>query len=105
MRALHRLAPAPRPSTGAVAPSDAPLEVVDTGVPVITPVPGRFAWRDNDTLAITTFADPGAKAPWMLRKILAWDVPAHAAGVLVPRASSIACRKQKTWKRLTTTRW
>ena len=56
--------PAPRavaaPSAGAAAPTDAPLEVIDTGVPVITQVPGRFAWLDNDTLAITTFADPGA---------------------------------------------
>ena len=81
--------PAPRAvaatSTGAVAPTDAPLEVIDSGVPLITQVPGRFAWLDNDTLAITTFADPNAKAPWMLRKIVAWDVPAHAAGVLVPR--------------------
>ena len=81
--------PAPRavaaPSAGAAAPTDAPLEVIDTGVPVITQVPGRFAWLDNDTLAITTFADPGAKAPWMLRKIVAWDAAAHAAGMLVPR--------------------
>ena len=91
MRALHRHAPAPRPSTGAVAPNDAPLEVVDTGAPVVKPVPGRFAWLDNDTPAITTFADPGvkasrrqgAKAPWMPRMIVAWDAPAHAAGVPV----------------------
>ena len=83
MRALHRQAPAPRPSTGVVAPTDAPLEVVDTGAPVVKPVPGRFAWLDNDTPAITTFADPGAKAPWMPRMIVAWDAPAHAAGVPV----------------------
>jgi len=72
-------------TTGGAAPVDAPLDVLDTGVAVITQVPGRFAWLDNDTLAITTFADPNAKAPWMLRRVVAWNVPTHAAGVLVPR--------------------
>ena len=72
------------PSTVAT-PTDAPLDVVDTGIAVITQIPGRFAWLDNDTLAITTFADPAAKAPWMLRRIVAWDASAHTTGVLVPR--------------------
>ena len=63
----------------AVAPVDAPVEILDTGVPVIVQMPGRFAWLDDDTLAITTFADPGAKAPWMMRKIVAYDVPSRAA--------------------------
>jgi len=69
----------------AAAPVDAPLEIVDTGVPVIVQMPGRFAWLDDDTLAITTFADASAKAPWMIRKIVAYTVPAHSAAVLVPR--------------------
>ena len=81
--------PAPRAvaatSTGTAAPIDAPREVLDTGVAVITQVPGRFAWLDNHTLAIMTFADPGAQAPWMRCKIVAWDAAAHPAGVLVPR--------------------
>ena len=37
---------------------DAPIEILETGVPVIVQMPGRFAWLDDDTLAITTFADP-----------------------------------------------
>ena len=76
--------PVPPIATGA-APVDSPLEILDTGIAVITQMPGRFAWLDDDTLAITTFADPNAKAPWMVRKIVAYDVPAHAASVLVPR--------------------
>jgi hypothetical protein len=64
---------------------NAPAEIVETGVPVITQMAGRFAWLDDDTLAITTFGDPKAKAPWMVRKIVAYDVPAHTASVLVPR--------------------
>ena len=84
-------APAPRtiaePAAAARsgAPVDAPLEILETGVPVIVQMPGRFAWLDNDTLAITTFADPQAKAPWMVRKIVAYDLPTHAAHTLVPR--------------------
>lgn len=66
-------------------PVDAPLEIQDTGVPVIVQMPGRFAWLDDDTLAITTFADANAKAPWMVRKIIAYDVPARRSSLLVPR--------------------
>ena len=66
-------------------PVDAPLEIVDTGVPVIVQMAGRFVWLDDDTLAITTFADPNAKAPWMVRKIVAYDVPSRRSSVLVPR--------------------
>jgi len=77
------IAPA-RAGTGS-APVDAPLEILETGVPVITQMPGRFAWLDDDTLAITTFADPHAKAPWMVRRIVAWSVPGRSASVLVPR--------------------
>ena len=71
-------------ATGA-APVDAPLEIQDTGVPVIVQMPGRFAWLDDDTLAITTFADANAKAPWMVRKIVAYDVPSRRSAVLVAR--------------------
>ena len=67
------------------APVDAPLEILDTGVPVIVQVPGRFTWLDDDTLAITTFADAHAKAPWMVRRIVAYTVTARSASVLVPR--------------------
>ncbi|HEY9025572.1 MAG TPA: DUF4124 domain-containing protein [Burkholderiaceae bacterium] len=81
--------PATSPKAGAAAstgaPVDAPLAILDTGIPVITQMPGRFAWLDDDTLAITTFADPSAKAPWMVRKIVAYAVPARSASVLVPR--------------------
>jgi hypothetical protein len=73
-----------RPGTAAV-PVDAPLEILDTGVPLIVQMPGRFAWLDDDTLAITTFADAHAKAPWMVRRIVAYDVRTRAASVLVPR--------------------
>jgi hypothetical protein len=73
------------PATTGAAPVDAPLEIQDTGVPVIVQMPGRFAWLDDDTLAITTFADPNAKAPWMVRKIIAYDVPARRSSLLVPR--------------------
>jgi hypothetical protein len=54
-------------------------------VPVIVQMPGRFAWLDDDTLAVTTFADANAKAPWMVRKILAYDVPTQRGSVLVAR--------------------
>jgi len=67
------------------APVDAPLEIQETGVPVIVQMPGHFAWLDDDTLAITTFADPAAKAPWMVRRIIAWDVPSRRSSVLVAR--------------------
>ena len=76
---------APARAGAAVAPVDAPLEILDTGVPVIVQMPGRYTWLDDDTLAITTFADPAAKAPWMVRKIVAYAVPARSASVLVPR--------------------
>lgn len=69
----------------AIAPVDAPIDILETGVPVIVQMAGRFAWLDDDTLAITTFADPHAKAPWMVRKILAYDVPSRASSVLVQR--------------------
>ena len=72
-------------AAASVAPVDAPIEILETGVPVIVQMPGRFAWLDDDTLAITTFADPNAKAPWMVRKIMAYDVPSHASSVLVQR--------------------
>jgi hypothetical protein len=77
--------PAASPRTAGAAPVDAPVEILETGIPVITQMPGRFAWLDDDTLAITTFADANAKAPWMVRKIVAYDVPARKASVLVPR--------------------
>ena len=72
-------------AAASVAPVDAPIEILETGVPVIVQMPGRFAWLDDDTLAITTFADPNAKAPWMVRKIMAYDVPSHTGSVLVQR--------------------
>jgi hypothetical protein len=86
----HAPAPTNAPATPAKAsaggaPVDAPLEILDTGVPVIVQMPGRFAWLDDDTLAITTYADAAAKAPWMVRKIVAYAVPARSASVLVPR--------------------
>ena len=77
-------APATAHAAGA-APADAPLEILETGVPVIVQMPGRFAWLDDDTLAITTFADAKAKAPWMVRRIVAYDVPSRTSTVLVPR--------------------
>ncbi len=73
------------PAAAAAAPTDAAAEILDTGVPVIVQMPGRFAWLDNDTLAITTFADANAKAPWMVRKIVAYDVPSRRASLLVAR--------------------
>ena len=66
-------------------PVDAPIEIQETGVPVIVQMAGRFAWLDDDTLAITTFADPNAKAPWMVRKIIAYDVPSRRSSTLVAR--------------------
>ena len=48
---------AARDRAAGAAPVDAPLEILETGVPVIVQMPGRFAWLDDDTLAITTFAD------------------------------------------------
>ena len=67
------------------APVDAPLEIVETGIPAIIQMAGRFAWLDDDTLAVTTFADPRAKAPWMVRRIVAWDAITRTTRTLVPR--------------------
>ena len=72
-------------ATAGGPPVDAALDILETGVPVIVQMAGRFAWLDNDTLAITTFGDPKAKVPWMVRKIVAWDMPTRAARTLVPR--------------------
>ena len=83
--ATARPTPGKAAPVAGTAPVDAPLQAVDTGLPVITQMPGRFAWLDDDTLAVTTFADPNAKAPWMVRRIVAWDANTHAASVLVPR--------------------
>ena len=66
-------------------------------MPVIVQMPGRFAWLDDDTLAITTFADANAKAPWMVRKIVAYDVPARRAACWCRAASSIARTPATTW--------
>ncbi|MEO5685793.1 MAG: hypothetical protein ABIR54_00385 [Burkholderiaceae bacterium] len=77
------LAAAPPPRAG--TPVDAPIQIQETGVPVIVQMAGRFAWLDDDTLAITTFADPNAKAPWMVRKIIAYDVPTRGSSTLVAR--------------------
>ena len=77
-------APAAVAKSGAGA-VDAPLEIIETGVPVITQMEGKFAWLDDHTLAITTFADPQAKAPWMVRKIVAFDAATRAVAPLVPR--------------------
>ncbi|MFL6677712.1 MAG: DUF4124 domain-containing protein [Burkholderiaceae bacterium] len=75
----------PAKAAAGAAPADAPLDILDTGVPVIVQMPGRFAWLDDDTLAITTYADAAAKAPWMVRRIVAYAVPARSTSVLVPR--------------------
>src|ERR1700759_5431070 len=84
--AARPAAAAPAITHGAgAAPGDDTLEILETGVPVIVQMPGRFAWLDDDTLAITTFADANAKAPWMGRRIVAYDVPSRRASVLVPR--------------------
>src|SRR4051812_33160938 len=69
----------------AAAPVDAPLPIQETGIPVIVQMAGRYAWLDDDTLAVTTFADPAAKAPWMVRRIVAYDVPSGRNSVLVAR--------------------
>ncbi len=78
-------APPARATATGGAPVDAPIEIQETGVPVIVQMAGHFAWLDDDTLAITTFADPNAKAPWMVRRIVAYDVPSRRSSVLVPR--------------------
>jgi len=64
---------------------DAPIAVVDTGIALMTQVAGRFDWFDNDTLGATTYGDPNAKVPWMVRKIVAFDLPSHATTTLVAR--------------------
>lgn len=76
---------APAAASHGGSPVDAPLQLQETGVPVIVQVAGRFAWLDDDTLAVTTFADPNAKAPWMVRKIIAYDVPSRSSTTLVAR--------------------
>ena len=91
-KALDTLAPtSATPADAArVSVPDAPLAAIDTGIPVITQLAGRFSWLDADTLAVTTFGDPKAKVPWMVRRIVAFDVPARTSAVLVPRGF-LAC--------------
>ncbi len=72
-------------TTAAGSVGDDPLEAIDTGIPLIAQLAGKFAWLDSNTLAVTTFGDPQAKTPWMVRKIVAFDVPTRATSVLVPR--------------------
>jgi hypothetical protein len=64
---------------------DAPLTAIDTGIPAITQLPGKFTWLDADTLLVTTFGDPKAKVPWMVRKIVAFDVASRTTSTLLPR--------------------
>jgi hypothetical protein len=80
--ALAQPAAHPGPA-GAVV--DAPLPLIETGVPAITQLAGQYGWLDADTLALTTYADPPAKAPWMVRRIVAFDVPRRSASTLVAR--------------------
>ena len=81
--------PEARAAVARAAPSqavaDEPLAAIDTGIPVITQLAGKFAWLDADTLAITTFGDPKAKVPWMVRKIVAFDLRTNTASTLVAR--------------------
>jgi hypothetical protein len=77
--------PAQAGAGGSAAVPDAPLAILETGVPIIQQMPGKFAWLDADTLAITTYSDTNAKVAWMVRRIVAFDVPAAKATTLVPR--------------------
>ncbi len=77
--------PGAAPTESASGVVDAPLEIVETGIPVVTQMIGKFAWLDDDTLAVTTFGDPRAKVPWMVRKIVAFDIATRATATLVPR--------------------
>jgi hypothetical protein len=80
--ASEAVPPAHVPAGGVV---DAPLPLVETGVPAITQYAGRFGWLDADTLALTTYSDPPAKAPWMVRRVVAFDLPRRTATTLVQR--------------------
>ncbi len=64
---------------------DAPLPVVETGVATIEQVPGRLAWLDADTLAVTTYTEPRAKVAWIARRVVAVDTRSHAVATLVPK--------------------
>jgi hypothetical protein len=64
---------------------DAPAPAWDTRLDVIEQIPGRSAWLDADTLAVTTYGDPKASVAWMVRKVVAADVRTHAVTDLVPR--------------------
>ena len=77
----------PKAAGGGAGPAvaDEPLAAIDTGIPLIAQLAGKFVWLDADTLAVTTFGDPKAKVPWMVRKIVAFDVPSRATSTLVPR--------------------
>jgi hypothetical protein len=77
--------PAPAPVTHAGRVTDAPAPEWDTGLPVIEQVPGRSAWLDADTIAVTTFSEPRAQVPWMVRRIVAADVRTRTAATIVPK--------------------
>jgi hypothetical protein len=77
-------APAARALPAGAVP-DAPLPLIETGVPAITQLAGQYGWLDGDTLALTTYAEPPAKAPWMVRRIVAFDVARRSASTLVAR--------------------
>ena len=64
---------------------DAPLPVVDTGIPALKQVPGRFVWLDDDTLAVTTYGDEKISVDWASRKIVAYSVKRNATETLISK--------------------
>jgi hypothetical protein len=83
-----RSGPTPPATAGTAAAGhvpDAPAPAWDTHLGVIEQIPGRSAWLDADTLAVTTYGDPKAPVGWMVRKVVAADARTHAIAELVPR--------------------
>lgn len=77
-------APAPAPVKGGRV-VDGPLPAWDSNVAIIEQVPGRSAWLDADTFAVTTFTEPRAKIAWMFRRIVALDTRSRSVATIVPK--------------------
>lgn len=64
---------------------DVPIPIIETGIRMLDQLPGKFAWLDSDTLAVTTYGDDSVQFPWTVRKIVAFDVRTKTSRNLLAR--------------------
>ncbi len=66
---------------------DAPAPLMNTEVALLDQTTGDFAWLDDHTLAITTYAETGETASRGAKKVVAYDTRSKNTTTLVPRGS------------------